>query len=1282
MSRLFKDTRRQWLPLACALAGLLTVGCAPAWGLAARGHAFGFAFEGAGEGALVAPSGVAVDEATGEVWVVDAGRERVDRFRPDGAGGFEYVSSLKVDVPGAIAVDNAPGSPSRGDVYVAGAEEPGEEAYERDYLYKFSASGEKLFKREVFKGKEGGEPAELELEDIQGVSVDASGVLWVYWEEEGVISSFSEAEANKWEPASTVRSEVYSRLSECPAAGAFAVAPDDEAFYVGYERENAAEECPGEDGLTPDPVVVAKLDQAGAIVSRETDRQNTTGAAVDPSSGDVYMDNVSNIGAYTPEGVLDQRFGGESLTGGSGVAVDGGTGEVFAAESTQSKVAVFVPEGAGVPVVDGLSAKALSASSERLSAVIDPHGLETEYFFEYGTGDCASAGSACSRVPVPAGELAAGYGDRSVSAEVTGLSSATAYYYRVQARNSAGGPVVARPSPNTFQTLPSPGALPDGRGWEMVSPPDKHGAQIEAQPLNGAMIVSSLDGNALTWVANGPVVGEPAGSRSPEVAQLLSVRGEGGWESQSLETPHDQGQGIETEPVPDEYQAFSSNLSLSLLAPAVPVAPGEANLGVSEAPPLSPSASEKTIYLRDDPPIEPAEAERAGYQKAGSEANRGYLYPGYLPLVDAANETSGERFGGGLEFQGATPDLQHVVLSSSASLLSGLPGSGELYEWTPPGSLQLVSVLPDGSPAGEPYLGDGEGQSSSPGLNSRNAISSNGSLVFFTDGKEHFYVHDSETGETVQVNAAQGNGATEPGTGGQTLPEPGEEQQETHFQTASSDGSRVFFTDTARLTEDSTLEPVQEEGQGPADLYEFQITSKPGEPLRGRLSDLTPEAAEESADVLNLIPGAGEDGEYVYFVANGVLAPGAPPGHCPRYYGEETPAPAGATCNLYVSEPDPGDRGQRQTRFIAALSDEDGADWGAGLTSHFLPSQDLAIVTSRVSPNGVYLAFMSQRSLTGYDNEDVSSQHRGERLDEEVYLYDAQTGRLACASCNPTGERPTGVYDTQKSGEGLGLLVDRSENWTGHWLGGSLPGWTLAYGHYKSPTYQPRYLDDSGRLFFDSPDALVPQLTSSTRTEEVEGKQQQVGVENVYEYEPESVGSCRSSGGCVGLLSSGTSTQESAFLDASESGEDAFFLTSAQLLPQDQDHAFDIYDARVCTAASPCLSPPEPPAPPCDSTGSCHGPAPGSAAQAPLPPSQTYAGPGNVVQEGVSASKLRGKPKPPTRAQQLARALKTCRKMKGRRRRRACEAKARKRFGPKVKTHKQTDRRSARRTSR
>ncbi len=219
------------------------------------------------------------------------------------------------------------------------------------------------------------------------------------------------------------------------------------------------------------------------------------------------------------------------------------------------------------------------------------------------------------------------------------------------------------------------------------------------------------------------------------------------------------------------------------------------------------------------------------------------------------------------------------MFESTVGLTAEDPATPGLYEWDAESqALQLVSVLPDGSPApdesGAPVsLGDGGG------LNDRGAISSDGSRVFWTDGgEEGLYLRDTARGETIKLNAAQGNGATEPGAGGQTLPEPEAERQVVHFQAANPQGSIVFFTDTARLTEESAQEPVGEEAA--EDLYEFQVTSGEGEPLRGRLTDLTPDENEGSADVLNLVLGIGEDGGDVYFVANGVLAPGASRGEC------------------------------------------------------------------------------------------------------------------------------------------------------------------------------------------------------------------------------------------------------------------------------------------------------------------------------------------------------------------------------------------------------------------
>ena len=1234
--------------VAVVVAGSLLL-CTGADALVARGHVYGFSFgaAGSGGGEFVEATQVAVDEASGDVYVVDGGGERVEVFKPE-AGGYQFVSQFKVHSPGAIAVDNSGSAsdPSRGDVYVVGAEEKGAEPSERDIVYEYSPSeGKVVEKLHAFKSGE----VEEEFSDILEVAVDSGGTLWVYWEEEGIIDGFSK-QLNKaqtkpelvWEPSLRRTPEVESTFG-CPARGDFAVGADNESFYVGYERLSASEECPGAEGETPDPSVVAQLNSAapspGTLI-RELDHQNTTGVAVG-GDGEVFLDTGTDVAAFTQTGQLVERFGTGHLQAGSGVAVDAQSGVVFVADARQDQVEVFEPEEqARPPAIDDVSAQDLTPRSAELRARIDPGGAQTSYVFEYGTSDCSTEPGACTEVG--AGTLQAGFGDREVSVSLSDLEPASAYYFRVLASNAVGR-VEGVPSPDTFTTLPAPGVLPDGRAWEMVSPVEKHGAAVESiSRYSAGSIQAAAEGGALVWMASGPVVSEPEGNRSFEPTQLLSRRGEGGWSTQSLETPHEQGRGLLV-PSPSEYHYFSPELSQGLVAPTEPTRQVG---GVFEHPPLSPAASEKTLYLRQDPPAEPK----------------------YLPLVSAADDTANTAFGGALELLDASSDLQHVLFESKVGLTAAAPTAAGLFEWSAgkqaSAALQLVSVLPDGTPAPdepggrEPYLGDGGG------LNDRGAISNDGSHVVWTEARdfvpERLYLRDTLTGETIQVNAAQGNGATEPGAGGRTLPEPAEEQQEVHFQADSGDGSKVFFTDSARLSEESSEEPTGEES--PADLYEFEVTSKPGEPLRGRLSDLTPDETEGSADVLNLIAGTSTDGEEVYFVANGVLAPGAGRGQCPQ--DPEAASPQQATCNLYASVPDPEHPGEREIRFIAALSYQDAADWGAGvagtgLASNLPPSQDLSAVTSSVSANGQYLAFMSDQSLTGYDNLDT----RADQPDEEVYLYDGSSGRLVCASCNPNPEgegfkRPHGVLDTKLSGEGFGLLVDRPEIWRERWLAASIPGWDFNITNGgPSALYQPRYLTDSGRLFFDSPDQLVPAASN--------------GKEDVYEYEPDQVGSCASSAGCVGLISSGDSEQESAFLDASENGEDAFFTTAGQLVPGDSDHAFDIYDAHVCSQSSPCHSSTATTTEQCESTSSCHGPAPGPAAQVALPATASVTtSPPPGEKQGVAPVKTLVKAKPLTRPQKLAKALTACRRLRNRHKRHGCEAQARKRYAAKKHTSK------------
>ncbi len=847
--------------------------------------------------------------------------------------------------------------------------------------------------------------------------------------------------------------------------------------------------------------------------------------------------------------------------------------------------------------IDSESVAEVKATAATLQTEIDPLGHETTYYFQYGRESCVADPAACTDIPAsPGASIGAGEADVAGEETVQELEPASTYYYRVLAINSLG---TAEGPQRTFTTQPpaTAFALPDDRAWEMVTPPNKHGAPVEALTREGGWILASEDGEKLTYLANGAVTEEAQGNRSPEMQQMLATRTPEGWSTQDIATPNTKAQGVSPGAAP-EYQYFSPDLSEAIVEP----------WGTGAEPPLAEGVTQKTAYIRDN------------------------VTGTYLPLVTQADVAAGVEFAGHVHFVSATADLTHVILQSSMALTGAQSGPG-LYEWSE-GALRFVSMLPGGStPAHEPELGFYHAAA--------NAISANGTRIIWTNKEEgagngHLYMRETSTEETIQLDEAQGP------------PEP-LGKGSARFQSATADGSKVFFTDKQRLTEDSTAEPGQENA-GKADLYECEIAEEKGK-LHCNLKDLTVDPnADEHAAVQGFLLGTSEDGSSVYFVAQGVLP--VINEHGENGNGEKALAGKDNLYELHFNG------SEWKTTFTATLSSEDKPEWEGNRIANS------AFLTARVSPNGRYLAFMSSAAPTGYDNRDQSSaQH-----DEEVYLYDSTESSLRCVSCNPSGARPSGVLDTVEAGEGVGLLVDRREVWVGHYLAGNIPGWTAQA--LTSALYQPRYLLNNGRLFFNSPDHLVPQASNDK--------------ENVYEYEPSGLGSCESpTGGCVSLLSSGSSGKESAFLEATPSGSDVFFLTVSQLLPQDTDTAFDIYDARVCTGNSPCLTPPSPAPPGCSSEAGCR-PAP-MPQPAPIGPSGTAndSGAGSTVQpqakQAVKAAKATSKPL--TKAQKLAAALKSCKKDHSAKKRKACEAHARKLYRAKKASKAKAKRSSSARAS-
>ncbi len=1130
----------------CVWVGVLVLSIAPAQ--AAIGHEFGGSFggEGSGAGQFKEPSGVAVNDATGDVYVVDKGNNRVQEFSAGGAFIAQFDGSAAptgaLSFPSGIAVDNSgdPLDPSAGDVYVIDGSP--------DAVYKFSESG-------VYEGQiseaEGGSP----FGALDGVAVDSTGQLWVY-QASNEIDSFSDALVNEF---------LSKRESPFGTSPGFAVDSEDN-LYVNRGGEE-----------------VAKLTSSGFTLIGEVDHERTSNVAVNLVTNEVFIDNLSTVGVFTSGGAPAGRFGAGRLTAGDGLAVDPSLpAKVYVADSSTDKVDIFDeiilpsvhtgtvsgihfggvalngvvnPEGvqaascefeygtttayghtavctqtpaeigsgngpvpvsaevsalepnttyhfrlvaanangtetgsdetlltSGPPSVAGVSLSSVGPYEAGVSARIDPNELASSYIIEYGP--TTAYGSATA--PVNIGD---GTSQIAVSTQISGLQPETVYHFRVVASNEGG---VTPSADTTFTTRPVEAlGLPDGRGYELVTPLNNENAEVYAQQSG----FSGLDEHGIGTkrpfraAADGEAVayvGSPgaSGNGSSGLTRGNDYLATRGPEGWVQQNITPSGSSTDT-----EYVALSSDLSVGII-----------DGGLEESSPLvaeAPGGGYNVLYARDlsdgsyHPLFTVKPPDRGPYEF--------YTY-----------EFGYER----LAYAGSSSDLSHLLFEANDALPGATPATvdgGErennLYD-SVNGQLQSVNVLPDG--AAEPNATFGAltfGGSSENGdwPDFSHVISADGSRIFWTDlNTGVVYVRENAT-RTVAVSAGAAR-----------------------FWAASTDGRYAFYTEGEKL-------------------WRFDVESETREELAG-----------ENAEVQGVIGvnETGEDGEYVYFVADGELAAGADQGQ-PNLYLRH----GGVTTFIATLSPDD----DRVQPFTSPGGGDDVGDWQPGLGNR----------TAEMTPDGHSLVFMSRRSLTGYNNEGLF----------EVFVYDADTGGLSCASCDPSGVPP-------QEGAVQGSIE----------VAGYLP---ISY----SAAYMPRSIsEDGGRVFFNSPLSLVSRDTN--------------GSVDAYEWERDGEGSCRRSAGCIYLLSGGTSKDNSYFIDAGASGDDVFFMTRGQLVEQDRYENFNLYDARVNGGKLP------PSLPVCTGSG-CQG-VPAAAPIFATPASATFNGVGNFAAAGEAApaKQKRVKPKP------------------------------------------------------
>lgn len=426
---------------------------------------------------------------------------------------------------------------------------------------------------------------------------------------------------------------------------------------------------------------------------------------------------------------------------------------------------------------------------------------------------------------------------------------------------------VATPAPAAAD-LPGEGFLPNGRVWEMVSPPDKNGGSV----LDAKVRVSP-SGDAVSFSARQAFSGA---SSSVPINNYVALRGPDGWSTRSLLPPYFNQGGV-SQPL---LVGLSEDLSQAALAspdsdhPNAPVPPDPD--APTDCYPLHPTGGTGCInlYLRD--------TASGDYRLMTTESEAGEL--GNFEL---------------LGFFSGTPDYGHVLFRSLDPQVPGVSDDevNRLYEHAD-GLTRLVGVDLGGAPFEIPQQAghDMAGESSSPWQTP--PISDDGSRIYLTasfGGPGEVYLRE-DASETHHVTESE-----------RTVPD---DTGEIRYVASSRDGGRALLTGTRSL--------VDADAQGPGgDLYLYQHSDDPAsdanltlisddeEPADGLDAGIAPASTAQAGSGVGGILGISDDGGRVYFATAGQLVAGEPT------------APAR---KLYLWDHNDGDP---TLTYIAGLSDSD-----------------------------------------------------------------------------------------------------------------------------------------------------------------------------------------------------------------------------------------------------------------------------------------------------------------------------------------------------------------------
>ena len=416
------------------LVAMSLVLVAPAASAAPKQVATTFGAAGAGDGEFGSTvAGVAVRQSTGDVYVVDAAADRVQRFDADGGYlgqfGTPGTGDGELTLGGAsagVAVDQA-----SGDVFV------GDTANNR--IQRFSATG-------VYQSQFGVAGAgDGELAAPVAVAVDpTSHDVYVADRDNNRVQRFSSA--GVYEAQLGTLGAGYGELSAPTGVAVDATG----AVYV-LDSGNAR---------------VQKFDGLGAfqsVFAPATLTFSPQALAVDPATGHVFV--AQYLPDYSGTQILELNAAGNTVEShGSVLPVVGGldvratSGRIYAADLYGSRVLLL--DDLIAPEVTTGAATAITATSATVNAIINAHdGPAVTYRF-------AASTDGATWTPMADAGPVTGNGDTPVSEPVTDLQPNTQYSVRVVATPALNPAVTS--APETFTTVATPPSVTTGTVLELA----------------------------------------------------------------------------------------------------------------------------------------------------------------------------------------------------------------------------------------------------------------------------------------------------------------------------------------------------------------------------------------------------------------------------------------------------------------------------------------------------------------------------------------------------------------------------------------------------------------------------------------------------------------------------------------------------------------------------------------------------------------------------------------------------------------------------------------------